>query len=62
MTHQIIRLRKELEGTLHVLQCIANMQYTEATDTIEVLNLCVSMARLELEKIRTECSAEGELK
>jgi hypothetical protein len=38
------------------LWCIANMQITTETDTSEVLALCMSIARIELEKF----SAEGD--
>jgi hypothetical protein len=48
------RLRNNLEAKLHVLECIANMQITESTNTSEVLGLCMSMARLEMEKSRKE--------
>ena len=52
----IANLRKNLKAKIHVLECIANMQITESTDTSEVLGLCVSMARLELQK-RAEIAA-----
>ena len=35
------------------LENIANMQITEHTDTAEALALCISIARLELEKLKS---------
>jgi hypothetical protein len=55
----IANLRNNLKARLHVIECIANMQITESTDIREALDLCMSMARLEIEKCGIECSAAG---
>jgi len=55
----IAKLRNNLKARFHVLECIANMQITESTDTSEVLGLCMSMARLEMEKSGIKCSKAG---
>lgn len=55
----IANLRRNLDARTHVLECIANMQITDTTDKCEVLDLCLSMARLEMEKIGAKCSADG---
>ncbi len=55
----IAKLRNNLKARLQVLECIANMQITKSTDTSEVLGLCMSMARLEMEKSGIECSTVG---
>ena len=44
-----------LKSARDALWAIANMQITETTDKSEVLALCVSIARLELDK----CSTAG---
>lgn len=44
-----------LKSAHDALRAIANMQIKEETDKGEVLALCMSIARLELEK----CSTEG---
>ena len=44
-----------LKSAHDALWAIANMQITENTDKGEVLALCMSIARVELEK----CSADG---
>ena len=42
-----------LKSARDALWAIANMQITENTDKCEVLELCVSIARIELEKWST---------
>ena len=48
---------KIVVGLLSALSCIANMQITEHTDKGEVLALCMSIARIELEKNKTNENA-----
>jgi hypothetical protein len=51
-----VRLMVNAPSMRDALWCIANMQITTETDTSEVLALCMSIARIELEKF----SAEGD--